>query len=126
MSKRWQFSAKFVIASGTPATRYTDRVEWQGYVYGHNTTARRNNFRLAPYHRLDISATLQNKKKEGKRWESYWVFSIYNLYARRNPFSIFFQQQEVRPVIGAPIQTQAIQFSVLGSIVPSVSYNFKF
>jgi hypothetical protein len=94
-------------------------------VYGQNPDNARNNFRLPAYHRLDLSATLNGKDK-GKRFKSWWVFSIYNVYARENPFSIFFQQQETRPLPGQPVQTQAVQFGVLGTVVPSVSFNFKY
>ncbi|MEM8908713.1 MAG: hypothetical protein AAGD05_12770, partial [Bacteroidota bacterium] len=85
-----------------------------------------NNIRIPTYHRLDISATLQGKKKPGKRFHGEWVFSIYNLYNRRNPFSIFFRQDELRPQIGTPITTEAVRLSVVGNFIPSVAYNFKF
>ncbi|MEO1627125.1 MAG: hypothetical protein AAFV25_18375, partial [Bacteroidota bacterium] len=88
--------------------------------------AERNNVRIPVYHRLDVSATLEGKKREGKRWRGNWVFSIYNLYSRRNPFSIYFQQQEIRPPNGDPIQTEAIRLSVVGNFIPSIAYNFKF
>jgi hypothetical protein len=86
--------------------------------------------RIPTFHRLDLSATLTGKKvtRKGKQRknEDYWVFSIYNAYGRRNPFSIYFSQAEDRPVVGMPIETQATQVSIIGSIVPAVSYNFKF
>ncbi len=126
MSKRLTLSANFVYISGTPATFPSDRFEQQGYVIPYVAGGARNNVRIPAYHRLDISATLKNKKKEGKRFESEWVFGIYNLYNRRNAFSIFFQQQEVRPIDAQPINTEAIQLSVIGNFIPSVSYNFKF
>jgi hypothetical protein len=81
------------------------------------------------FHRLDFSATLTGKKvRKGKQRknEDYWVFSLYNVYNRRNPFSIYFAQAEDRPTPGMPIEAQATQVSILGSIVPAVSYNFKF
>ncbi len=126
LNKRWELSATLTMVSGTPATFPTHRFEWQGYVVPHNANNSRNNYRLPLYHRLDISATLQGKEKPGKRTSHYWVFAVYNLYGRQNPFSTFFQQQEVRPLAGEPVGTQAVQFSVIGSPIPSVSYNFKF
>ena len=65
--------------------------------------------------------SLKNKKKEGRKWESSWVFSIYNLYARRNAFSISFEEDPDN--IGT---TQATRLSILGSVFPSATYNFKF
>jgi len=126
LNKKWSFSANFVLNSGTPATFPTSRFEQQGFIIPNNSNRTRNNLRIPVYHRLDLSATLQNKQKEGKRWKSFWVFSIYNVYARRNPFSIYFQQQEVRPTNGDPIQTEAIRLSVVGNFIPSIAYNFSF
>jgi hypothetical protein len=75
---------------------------------------------------LDISATLGSKNKPNKRWKGEWVFSIYNVYNRRNPFSIYVRQEENRVPVLRPVGTEAIQLSVIGSVIPSVSYNFKF
>ena len=126
LNKKWTFSANFILNSGTPATFPTSRVEQQGFIIPNNSNRTRNNLRIPVYHRLDLSATLHNKQKEGKRWKSFWVFSVYNIYSRRNPFSIYFQQQETRPANGDPIQTEAIRLSVVGSFIPSVAYNFSF
>jgi hypothetical protein len=126
LNKRWSFSANFVIVSGTPATFPTARFEFQG-IEGvpQNSEERRNNYRIPVYHRLDLSATLQGKrvKKNGKtrKNEDYLVFSLYNAYNRRNPFSINFQNNP-----NNQSQTQAVRLSVVGSFIPSVSYNFKF
>jgi hypothetical protein len=49
------------------------------------------------------------------------VFSVYNVYNRRNAFSIYFRTKD-----GAPLQTEAVRFSVVGSFIPAVTYNFNF
>lgn len=120
-NEKWSFSANFVFSSGTPATFPTNRYEIQGVVLPHNVDESRNNYRIPSYHRLDVSATLTPTKNVGRRWQGEWVFSIYNLYSRKNPFSIFFEQDDTNPAV-----TDAIRFSVIGSFVPAVSYNFKF
>jgi hypothetical protein len=118
---KWSFSANFVFSSGTPATFPTNRYEIQGAVIPHNVDQKRNNYRIPSYHRLDISATLTPRSNEGRKWKGEWVFSIYNLYSRRNPFSIFFEQDKDNQLV-----TNAIRFAVIGSFVPAVSYNFNF
>ena len=126
---RWKLSANFTLLSGTPTTFPTSRVEAQNYLIPFDYYGSRNNLRIPVFHRLDFSATLNGKKnRKGKerKNEDYWVFSVYNVYGRRNPFSIYFAQAEDRPVAGVPIKTQATQVSIIGSIVPAVSYNFKF
>ncbi|MCS7017756.1 MAG: carboxypeptidase-like regulatory domain-containing protein [Cytophagales bacterium] len=121
-NKDWQFSANFVFQTGTPVTFPTGRYEVQGLIIPHNVDNSRNNVRIAPYHRLDLSVTKYNKKKKPEqRWESYWVFSVYNAYNRRNPFAIYFRQNP-----DVPVNTEAIRFSVVGSFVPAISYNFKY
>ncbi|QKZ11785.1 TonB-dependent receptor [Spirosoma sp. KUDC1026] len=120
-AKRWNFSATFTLASGTPATFPTNRFEFQGYVPPQNVGNTRNNYRIPPYHRLDLAATLQGRKRTGKRKDDNWVFSVYNVYARKNPFSVYFQPNADNPRI-----TQAIRYSVFATAIPSVTYNFKF
>ena len=120
-TKKWSFSANFIYSSGTPATFPTNRYEIQGVVLPHNDKDARNNYRIPDYHRLDISATLTPKSNETKKFKGEWVFSVYNVYKRKNPFSIFFEQDDLDPAI-----TNAVRFSVIGSLVPAISYNFNF
>lgn len=122
LNKRWTFGGNFVLMSGTPATFPNVKYEIQGYTVTDNTTEKRNNFRNTAYHRLDLSATWTPKKNETrKKFKSNWVFSVYNVYNRKNAFTIFF-----RPNKDNPIQTEAVRYSVLGTFVPAVTYNFNF
>jgi len=82
--------------------------------------------RIPTYHRLDLAATLKPKDKPGKKFRSEWVFGVYNAYSRRNPFTIFFRQDQNRALANVPVSTEAIRFSVVGNFIPSISWNFKF
>ena len=127
LNDRWSLSGTFVFNSGTPTTFATSRYEQQGFIVPHNAIDARNNVRIPNYHRLDIGATLKGRKKSPEdKWVGDWVFSIYNLYNRRNPFSIYFRQDGDRVLPEAPTSTEAIQLSVVGSFIPSISYNFRF
>lgn len=129
INKRWSASANFVFTSGTPTTFPTSRYLQQGILVPYNYNASRNNVYLNDYHRLDISFRLEGKKvRKGKERKNsdYWVFSLYNVYGRKNPFSIYFSQADQRVPAGQALQSQASQLSIIGSIVPAVSYNFKF
>ncbi len=129
LNKRWSVSADFVYVSGTPATFPTSRAVVQGVVVPYNANDSRGNVNLPDYHRLDISFRLEGKKeKRGhlRKNSDYWVFGIYNVYARQNPFSIYFSQSDQRVPSGQPITSQATQLAIIGTLVPSVSYNFKF
>jgi hypothetical protein len=122
-TKRLSLSANFNYSTGVATTFPNSRYEYNGVVVPHNSNNSRNNYRVPAYHRLDIAATLRNKQKEGKKYSSEWVFSIYNLYARRNAYSVYFRQNTEDP---NNLKTEALRLSVFGSILPSVTYNFKF
>lgn len=121
LSDRLTLSSNFTFASGTPATFPTNRFEWNGWALPHNVYNARNNNRIPTYHRLDFAATLKAKKKLFGTGESEWVFSVYNAYNRRNPYSVYVRQNETNT-----LQTEAVRFSVIGSFIPAVTYNFKF
>jgi hypothetical protein len=121
LNKRFSFSANFVFMTGTPATFPTAKVEVQGYVIPYNTDNKRNNYRNTPYHRADIGITYNFKSNERKRWKSTLVLSVYNVYNRRNAFSIYFRNNP-----DYPVNTEAVRYSVVGSIIPALTYNFKF
>ncbi len=127
LSERATLSATFTYNTGTPLTLPSSGYYQQGYLIPNSDDNARNNFRIPDYHRLDISLTLdRNPNKPKKRWEGQWVFGIYNVYNRRNAFSIYGSQQDERVAPGALRDAEAIRFSVIGNFIPSISYNFKF
>ncbi len=125
ITDRWSLGANWTYQTGTPGTFPTNRIVYQGIIIPHTYSNARNSVRIPDYHRLDFSATREGKVHTGTKWyqnwQGTWVFSVYNAYNRRNAFSIFFQQKE-----NSRVETEAIRFSVFGSIIPAVTYNFKF
>jgi hypothetical protein len=119
--KKWNYSATFNFSSGTPASFPTNKYIWQGIALPHNYYDTRNSYRIPASHRLDVAATHKNKHALFKRGESEWVFSVYNVYNRRNPFSVYVRQNEDNFAM-----TEAVKYSVFASILPAVTYNFKF
>nr|WP_316928952.1 hypothetical protein [Aquimarina agarivorans] len=69
---------------------------------------------------MDISATLTPQKKRIRKWKSEWVFGLYNLYARRNASSINFSKNQETGL------NEARRTSIFGSVIPAITYNFKF
>ena len=130
LAPRTTLSANFTFLSGTPSTFPTDRFTQQGYLIPHNAFETRNNIRIPDFHRLDVSLTIDGKKykKNGelRKNQDSLVIGLYNVYARRNPFSIYFSQGSNRPAAGTPIESFATQVSIVGTVIPAVSYNFKF
>jgi hypothetical protein len=81
---------------------------------------------MADYHRADISATFTPKKKEknkNKKTDNSWVFSVYNIYNRANPYFLFFDTEG--SLSEGTLQVQAKQISLF-PILPSFTWNFKF
>jgi len=129
INKRWSFSSDFIYTSGTPTTFPTSRYTQQGILIPYDANGSRNNVTLPSYNRLDIAFQLQGKVyKKGKvrKNKDYWVFSIYNVYARKNPFSIYFSQVDARTLPGQAQVSQAKQLSIIGTLVPAISYSLKF
>ncbi|MDH5598361.1 MAG: TonB-dependent receptor plug domain-containing protein, partial [Cyclobacteriaceae bacterium] len=128
LNKRVSFSANFSYLSGTPTTFPTDRITIQDYVIPYIKGSLRNNVRIPDYHRLDLSVTINNvwRGKKGRKGSDYLVLSVYNLYGRKNPFSIYFSQGNDRQLSVDPVNTSATQLSIIGSVIPAISYNFKF
>ena len=127
LNDRTTLSATFVYNTGTPLTLANSGYYQLGYFIPNNAGDARNNFRIPDYHRLDVSLTLDPKKeKADRRWQGQWVFGVYNLYGRRNPFTVYGQQADGRTAPGRAVDTEAVKLSVVGNFVPSVSYNFTF
>ncbi|MCB0464882.1 MAG: TonB-dependent receptor [Aequorivita sp.] len=116
-SKKWSFGANFIFQTGIPTTYPEGHYEYNGVVVP--VYEARNSSRLSSYNRLDFSATWIPKPESTKRWKGEWVFSIYNVYNRKNAASISFRENTD---IG---QNEAVRLSIFG-IIPSVTYNFKF
>lgn len=116
-SPKWSFNGNFTLQSGQPVTYANGYYEFGGINVPNYSL--RNENRLPLFHHLDVAATYTPRPDKKKGWQSYWVFSIYNLYNRKNAASMSFTTNEDT---GA---NETRRLSIFG-IVPGVSYNFKF
>jgi TonB-dependent receptor-like protein/carboxypeptidase-like protein len=121
LSKKWRFGAVFVYGTGNAITLperfyFINGVLTQEY-------SKINEYRMKAYHRLDISATLTPTPKKPRKLQSYWVFSIYNVYSRLNPYFIYFDQEG--SAFNGTLKVEAKQVSLF-PILPAVTWNFKF
>lgn len=112
---RFDISANWVYNTGQPVTLPYGKYTVDGVTYSVYNEYR-NQSRYPDYHRLDLSANLKCKPR--KRWQGEWSFSVYNAYARHNTWAIIFSSGE-----NNDIKTESMY---LFSVVPSVTYNFKF
>ena len=112
---RFNVSANWIYNTGQPITypygKYTDHGSTYAIYNGY-----RNQSRYPDYHRLDLSVTWKGKKHQ--RWQGEWNVSVYNVYGRHNTWAVMFTPGE-----NDTLETERIY---LFSVVPSISYNFKY
>ncbi|MFD2564300.1 carboxypeptidase-like regulatory domain-containing protein [Aquimarina rubra] len=116
LSKKWDIGAFFTYQTGRPITPPNGRLTFDGDSF--LTYADRNSFRIPNTHRADISFTYTPTGNPNTNWEGSWSFGVYNVYARKNAFSVnsFFSDRG--------LETE--QISLIGAPIPFISYNFKF
>ena len=134
LNERWTFGAAFIYATGNTLTLPTSwYVQEQSLLFNYGA---RNSTRMAPYHRLDLSATLYDKSykvkqdeltgepiKVKKRFRSNWSFSVYNVYNRANPFFMYVDSNG--DFLNGDFKISVKQVSLF-PIIPSVTWNFEF
>ncbi|MDM1404089.1 TonB-dependent receptor [Myroides marinus] len=118
LNKKWSLSASFTYQTGRPTSYPEGRNDYLGQSVP--KFGERGAYSLPAYHHLDVSATYIPTKNSNRKWQSEWVFGIYNLYGRANAASISFREN--KDYRG---QNEAVRMSIFG-LVPSVTYNFKF
>ena len=110
------FSFNFVYSTGRPYTAPEGFVRYQGRTYPYYDE--RNQYRLPAYHRLDFAWNIYNPSLKNRRWQGHWTFTVYNLYGRRNVYSIFYRTEGQA--------TNPYRLSIFGAPIPSLTYNFEF
>lgn len=134
LGEKWSISGNFVYGTGRPITLPSN-----AYFIENRLTLQytdRNSVRMIDYHRMDLAATYSvnpmravvdpitgESSMQRKRVQSKWVFSIYNVYSRLNPFFYYFAD-EGRPEDNS-FRISARQVSLF-PILPSITWNFIF
>jgi len=134
LNERWTFGASFIYATGNTLTLPSSwYVQDQQLLFNYGA---RNSTRMAPYHRLDLSATLYGKTYKTKtdestgetiqvkkKYQSNWSFSVYNVYNRANPFFLYVDNDG--DFLKGDFKITVKQVSLF-PIIPSVTWNFEF
>lgn len=119
LSRRITVSANWVFSTGNPVTFPVAKYDIQGNTLFYY--AERNSNRIPDYHRMDLSMTYNPKKNETRKVKRTLNVSFYNVYARRNAYSIYFRQNEDNPA-----KVEATRLSIIGTVIPSITYNINF
>ncbi len=114
LTKRTLLSMNFTYSSGRPVTFPTNQYYIGNIQVPNYTTRNQNN--IPDYHRLDVSLTVEPNPEKKSKVKCTWIFSIYNVYARKNAFSVFTRTSSL---------IDTYQLSIFGTIFPSITCNFK-
>ena len=116
MSHNWSFSSNFVYYTGVPATYPDGQYTYNGEPV--QDYSRRNADRIPDYHRLDVAFSKDTRFNKAQKRYGIWTLGLYNVYAHKNPYSIYFTRFNQR--------TESYRLSVFGTVIPSIAYNFYF
>jgi hypothetical protein len=125
LNAKWTFGGTFTYSTGRPLTLPAGKYEYG--TYNPDVITERNSYKLPDFHRLDLSATLNPKKNISRKWKGQWIFSVYNVYNRHNPFTVYTRTRQDKDgeIIGDGTEKEA-RLIYLFPILPFVTYNFKF
>lgn len=115
ITKRIELSADWVYGTGNAITIPIGLYQVPGTGYNTVIYGDRNGYRMAPYHRGDISIKFM---KQMKRHERAWIIGVYNVYNRKNPFYLSTEENLDGSI--------SFKQTSLFPIIPSISYQFKF
>lgn len=116
LSKKISFSAAWIYYTGNAITSPTGKYNLDGQSFFYYSA--RNADRMPNYHRLDLGANINIKKK--KNSSSDLAISLYNAYGRKNAYTITFRESKNDLSKTEMVKTSLFQF------LPSISYSFKF
>lgn len=115
VTRRLSFSGNMTYSTGRPITFPVAQ-----YRYGNSNRvyySDRNAFRIPDYFRVDLGMNVEGSHRVKKLAHSSWSFSVYNLFGRRNPYSIYF--------IAEDGEIQGYQLSIFGRPFGTITYQFR-
>ncbi|MDR8390582.1 TonB-dependent receptor [Aliifodinibius sp. S!AR15-10] len=124
LGEKSAFSLNLTYSTGRPITTIESNYEHRGTSIP--AFSERNKYRIPDYIRLDISFTIaeniwKNRTVDPNRpITDSMSISFYNLLSRDNAFSVFYTRS------GRRTYPRAHKLSVLGAVIPSVTYNISF
>jgi hypothetical protein len=115
-SRRIIFSSTLNYSTGRPITYPVAKYQLGEQVILHYSKF--NQYRIPDYFRIDLSATIEGSLKANRKFDSSFTFSIYNVTARRNAYSVFFKSNGD--------SYEGYRLSVFATAIPTVTYNIRF
>ena len=127
-SERFDISATWVYATGNCGTLYTHYYEGQphnpdGYAGQLGYFDNRNNYRLEPYHRMDLSVNFHKQFKRNPSVKRTINVSVYNAYNSMNPFMVYLYEGYDWD---ADRYYRTLRKVTIFPVIPSISYGIQF
>lgn len=123
VTRRWSFSGTYTYSTGRPVTLPELKYYFDGKQYIYYSA--RNKYRLSDYHRLDLAVTLDESLRLKKAWKGSWTFSLLNVFAQKNPYSVYYKSS-------TNLYTTSKQYYnlykmyIIEKPIPTLTYNFTF
>ncbi|WP_020530482.1 TonB-dependent receptor [Flexithrix dorotheae] len=126
LSDRKSIGGTFTYTTGRPITIPTGRYEY-GDGFNLDYYSGRNGYKMADFHRLDLSYNIEGKKNHLRKWKTSQSISIYNVYNRRNPFTVYSRtkQNSEGEIIGDGTEKELRQVSLF-PILFSYAFQIRF
>lgn len=115
-NRRFSISYNFTYSTGRPITIPLLKYNFEGVQRLHYSD--RNQFRIPDYYRSDLAFNIEGNHKVRKLAHSSWTIAVYNLFGRKNAYSVYFVSDEGT--------VKGYQLSIFGNPIPTLTYNFRF
>lgn len=132
-SLQWQFGTGLPVTlpeSKYPAPRFIQDNSGTNWMPAYNYTqddiivfSEKNKYRMESFHRLDIAFVWH---KAGRRGDHSLNFSVFNVYARINPYYYYIKEENVLENFQTKSSRLMIYKQGLVPFLPSISYSFRF
>jgi hypothetical protein len=116
INQRFSMSMNANYSTGRPITVPIGR-----YYYANSYRTyydKRNGHRIPDYFRMDFSMNIDGNHKVKQLTHNSWTIGVYNLTARRNPYSVYYVSENG--------SINGYRLSIFGSAIPFVTYNIRF
>lgn len=114
-SRRFNLTSNFVYSSGRPITYPV--AFYNFYNSTHVYYSNRNDYRIPYYLRLDLAATINGNLQAKKLNHSSFTATIYNVLGRKNPYSIYFKNENG--------MIKGYQMTIFARPIFMLTYNFR-
>ena len=113
---KWNLSTNLIYQTGRPIT-----IPNGNYVFNraeYVLFSDRNQYRIPDYYRVDLGLNYLGNQKSNRALRTSWSLSVYNIFGRNNPFSVYFISEDG--------EIKGRQSGIFTVPIPSLTCNLRF